>query len=71
MKAVHSSDPRKKAFMLALKAQSGGCRVTEVKEDDTHVYGHCMILEYTGGQKNYRSLGIAKVPKKEALNEVS
>lgn len=63
MKAIKSTDSRKKAIVAAFKARSGGTKVTSVKEDaDGNFHAHCLRATWEGKggayrMPNYESLG--------------
>ena len=65
-KSVKSSDPRKAAVVAALKAASGGSKITSVVErKDGSFAGHCMA----SGKRGYDSLGYWAVELAPALPE--
>lgn len=64
MKHIHSSDPVKKLVVSAIKAKSGGNKVTLVKETSEGVYqGHA--LKTNGRGREMTSLGTFTVTKEE------
>jgi hypothetical protein len=64
MKNIKSTDPRKKAITNAIKAKSGGTKVTLVKElNDGTFQGHALK---TNGKGPQTSLGFFTVTSEEA-----
>jgi hypothetical protein len=58
VKSVHSTDPRKPYIMDALKKESGGNKVTCIRElGDGYFKGNCM----SGNRSGYEKLGIFTV----------
>ena len=65
MKNIKSTDPRKKLISNAIKAKSGGSKVTLVKElNDGTFQGHA--LKTKGRDQPQDSLGFFIVTKEEA-----
>lgn len=57
-KAVKSKDPRKKPIVAALKAKSGGRRVTNVTQIGEHTFaGDCMTLTTNSWGRHWQGLG--------------
>lgn len=60
-KSITSKDIRKPAIVARLKWMSGGNKVTQVMEDDTHYRAQC--FRYAGGK--YEDLGTFSFNKEE------
>lgn len=56
MKHVHSGDPRKPAIVAALKAASGGNKITNVYESGPNCF-HGDALKYNPAKRAYTDLG--------------
>lgn len=59
-KYVHSADPRKAAIVAALKAKSGGTKVTLVREVSANTFtGSCLRPDPVkgNGKRGYEQLG--------------